>query len=248
MKIAEGLEMLEIRGSMFDTEGVYCPTLIWDENEVVLFDACLPGERDAIREAFIAAGAPFEKLSKIFITHHDGDHIGSLSALVRGAGAKIEVLSHEGEKPYIEGKLRPIKMTPEKLAQLEAMIKTMPEDKQIEYKNMRGNISTEVDTTIYDGQELPFCGGIQVVHTPGHTPGHTCFYLKKYKALVTGDAMNVVDGKLVGPNPQYTYKPEEALKSLEKLSNYDIQTVICYHGGLFNDNPNQRIKEIAAGK
>ena len=41
---------------------------------------------------------------------------------------------------------------------------------------------------------------------------------------------------------------EEALGSLKKLAQYDVQRVICYHGGLFSDNANQRIAELANGK
>jgi hypothetical protein len=33
--------------------------------------------------------------------------------------------------------------------------------------------------------------------------------------------------------------------SLKKLANYDIDTIISYHGGLFQANPNRRISELA---
>jgi len=36
--------------------------------------------------------------------------------------------------------------------------------------------TVNVDKTLEDGEELPFCGGITVIHTPGHTPGHICLY------------------------------------------------------------------------
>ena len=35
-----------------------------------------------------------------------------------------------------------------------------------------------------------------------------------------------------------------AINSLKKFEKYDIKNIISYHGGLFNDNPNQRIKEL----
>ena len=75
MKIAEGIEMFEIHGSMFGTPGVFLPTLIWDESEVVLIDTGLPGQRKLIREAVEKAGVPFDRISKIIITHHDTGHI-----------------------------------------------------------------------------------------------------------------------------------------------------------------------------
>jgi Zn-dependent hydrolases, including glyoxylases len=119
----------------------------------------------------------------------------------------------------------------------------MSKEEQDKMKKMYSSL--KVDRTVEDGEELPYCGGIKVIHTPGHTHGHICLYLKKYKALVTGDGMNVAAGKLVGPNPIFTFDMAQAVQSLKKLTNYDIQTVICYHGGLFTDSPNERIAELA---
>jgi len=36
----------------------------------------------------------------------------------------------------------------------------------------------------------------------------------------------------------------DAFNSLKKLMNYDIKNIITYHGGLFNDNPNEEIKAV----
>jgi glyoxylase-like metal-dependent hydrolase (beta-lactamase superfamily II) len=36
--------------------------------------------------------------------------------------------------------------------------------------------------------------------------------------------------------------------SLRKLRDYDIRTVICYHGGIADQNTNERIEELAAGE
>ena len=56
------------------------------------------------------------------------------------------------------------------------------------------------------------------------------------------------NGKLLGPNPQFTPDMQTALKSLEKFTKFDIETVICYHGGVYKDNANQRLAELAEGK
>lgn len=238
--------MLEIHGSMFGTAGVFNPTLVWDEKDAILIDTGLPGKVDLIKAAVEKAGVPFERINKIIITHHDMDHIGGLSDIVGKALGKIEVLSHGDEKPYIQGELKPIKMTTERKAQINAMLSKLPEEKRKEYKLLFTNISAKVDTILEDEYELPLCGGIIAIHTKGHTLGHISLYLKKYKVLVAGDAMNVINGKLVGPNPQFTYNMDEAQKSLKKLLKYDIETVICYHGGNYSDNVNQRIAELAA--
>lgn len=234
MKIVEGLNVLEL-GSK---ERRMYPTLIWDDENVVLLDAGLPGQLENIREEIEKTGASFDKINKIIITHHDMDHIGSLSSVSKNSQNTIEVLSHAEEKPYIQGEKMPIKMTSERL-------NAMTEDKRNEMKEMFNNLKTNVDRTIEDEDELPYCGGINVIYTPGHTKGHICLYLKKYKSLVTGDALNVIDGELRGPNPEYTFDMKQAIESLKKLIKYDIETVICYHGGVFTNNPNERIAELA---
>jgi glyoxylase-like metal-dependent hydrolase (beta-lactamase superfamily II) len=234
MKIAEGLCVLELGTE----ERRMSPTFIFDDENVILIDAGLPAQLEDIREEINKSGVSFEKINKILITHHDFDHIGSLSSVVKELENGVQVLAHAGEKPYIEGDKTPIKFTPERL-------NAMPENKRNEMMEQIHSLRTKVDRIIEDNEELNCCGGIKVIHAPGHTPGHTCYYLKKYKTLVTGDALNVVNGELVGPNPEYTFDMVEAKKSLKKLTKYDIQTVICYHGGIFTNNPNERIAELA---
>lgn len=33
-------------------------------------------------------------------------------------------------------------------------------------------------------------------------------------------------------NPQYTLDMKEAIKSIRKFLEYDVQQIICYHGGI----------------
>ncbi len=245
MKIAEGLEIIELQADSMGTASVFRPTLIWDEDTVVLVDTGVPGQIQNICAEMEKAGVPFERLSKVIITHHDMDHIGSLSSVVKESNHRVEVISHVGERPYIQGEKVPIKMTPERMAEREKALEGMPEEKRNAMKTMFANLPAKVDTLVQDGEELPYCGGIVVIHTPGHTPGHICLYLKKYKTLITGDALNATEGELIGPNPVYTANMQEAINSLKKLSKYNIQKVICYHGGLVSDKVNERIEGLA---
>lgn len=230
MKIAEGLDILELGNE----ERRMNATLIWDDKNVILIDAGLPGQIENIREEVEKAGVSFDRINKIIITHHDLDHIGSLSSIVKNSKSEIEVLAHSGERPYIEGDKIGIKITPERLS-------SMPDSMKETIKQLK----TKVNRVVKDEENLPYCGGIDVIYTPGHTPGHICLYLRKYKALVTGDAMNVVNNELIGPNPEYTFDMEEAMESLKKLTKYDIETVICYHGGVFTKGSNERIAKLA---
>jgi glyoxylase-like metal-dependent hydrolase (beta-lactamase superfamily II) len=103
-----------------------------------------------------------------------------------------------------------------------------------------------VNGILEDGLELANCGGVIVIHTPGHTPGHVSLYHKQSKTLIAADALVVSDGQLLGSIPEYSVNYELAMQSLKKFSEYDIEAVICYHGGLYTDNVNQRIAELAA--
>ncbi|MDR3667074.1 MAG: MBL fold metallo-hydrolase [Ignavibacteriaceae bacterium] len=239
--ISKGLKVLEIP---YMGRQIH-PTLIWDDEIVVLVDAGFPGQLHELRKAMDEAGIPLSKLSKVFITHQDVDHIGGLQEILKVSDHKIEVIAHKQERPFIEGEKPLIKMTPERLA---GMFGALPAEKRKETEaRFLESLKSKVDKTVNDGEVLPYCGGITVIFTPGHTPGHICLYLSQYKTLITGDALNVINGQLVGPNVEYTPDMDMARKSLEKLTQYDIETVICYHGGVYQENVKMRLLELAKG-
>lgn len=243
MRIAGGVEMLEISANIMGKPGIINPTLLWDKDAVILVDAGYPGQLTLIRDAVEKAGVPFNKLNMVILTHHDIDHIGSLSSIVKELPNKVEVLSHEEEKAYIEGEKRPIKV-----AKLEASLNSLSEEMKAIYEKLKAgfeNCKTNVDRTLVDGEELPYCGGIKVIYTPGHTLGHICLYLKQSKTLIAGDMFAVEDGTLVKAPLFINYDQELSEKSLKKLTEYDMETVICYHGGAYMGNVNERIAELA---
>ncbi|HEY7350100.1 MAG TPA: MBL fold metallo-hydrolase [Ktedonobacterales bacterium] len=200
----------------------------------------------SIREAMQQAGVPFERLNTIIVTHQDLDHIGSLPVMLKEAPQKVEVLANEIEKPFIQGDQRPLKLTPQAIAQAVAALPAeMPEEaRQAFQARLENPPRAAVDKTVADGEELPYCGGITVINTPGHTPGHICLYHRQSKTLIAGDALRVVDGQLQGPSQQATLDMPLALESLKKLARYDIETVICYHGGLYRGEANQRLAAL----
>ena len=246
MKISQGVEAMELTVNMMSRQSVIYPTLIWDDETVVLIDTGFPGVLPAIREAAGKAGVDFERINKVILTHQDIDHIGSLPDICKALDNKVEVISHEIEKPYIQGDKPLIKMNPENM---QRMMQSMPEAARAPFEAMIKNPpKAPVNRAVVDGEELPFCGGITVIFTPGHTPGHICLYHKPSKTLIAGDALVVLDAKLCGPRAQSSSDIEAANKSLEKLSQYDIETVVCYHGGVYNDNVNKRISDLVKGE
>ncbi|EOO20854.1 MULTISPECIES: MBL fold metallo-hydrolase [Bacillus cereus group] len=217
MEIAKGVEMLHLEFQ----EYIIHPILLWDDEMAVLIDTGFPGQIEDIRVEMDKVGVSFDKLKVVILTHQDIDHIGSLPELLHNCGSNIRVYAHELDKPYIEGELPLLK---------DAQVQNPPKGK--------------VDDTLVEGQELPYCGGILIIHTPGHTPGHISLYLRQSKTLIAGDSMYSVNGILGGIHAPTTLDIKEAQNSLKKYLNLEIDSVVCYHGGLSKGNINAQIQEL----
>ncbi len=242
MKITEGIYMLEISANVIGMQSVINPSLIWDGLSALLVDAGFPGQLNQLRKAVEEEGVPFNSLRRIVLTHQDIDHIGSAAAIVKELKGDCEVLSHEAESAFIEGRRKPVK-----IAQLEENLEHLDKHLKILHEKMSEGFrlsAVHVDKTLADGDELPYCGGITVLHTPGHTPGHICLYSEKQKLLIAGDMFAVSEGQLFPSKLSANLDPSESLKSMEKLMEYDIEQVICYHGGLYSGKVNKRIEEL----
>ncbi|HHL0969616.1 TPA: MBL fold metallo-hydrolase [Bacillus cereus] len=217
MEIAKGIEMLQLEFQEF----VIHPILLWDDEMAVLIDMGFPGQIEDIQVEMEKVGVSFDKLKVVILTHQDIDHIGSLPELLQRCRSNIKVYAHELDKPYIEGDLPLLK---------DGNIENRPKGK--------------VSDTVIDGQELPYCGGILILHTPGHTPGHISLYLKQSKILIAGDSMYSVNGMLGGIHAPTTINIKEAQQSLKKYLNLHIESVVCYHGGFSKGNINVQLQNL----
>ncbi|MGR6765073.1 MBL fold metallo-hydrolase [Paenibacillus sp. T2-29] len=207
MEISQGVEMLQLdfRGHRIH------PILLWDQELAVLIDTGFPGQMEDLRVAMEKVGVSFDKLKAVILTHQDVDHIGCLPEILQECGNNIKAYAHELDKPYIQGEIPLFK---------DSHLENPPKG--------------QVDATLIDGQELPFCGTIRVIHTPGHTPGHISLYLKQSKILIAGDSMYSENGILRGIHAPTTPDMNAACLSLKKYLDLDIASVVCFHGGLSN--------------
>ncbi|WP_025691994.1 MBL fold metallo-hydrolase [Paenibacillus zanthoxyli] len=247
MQIAQGIEMLEITAEVMGRTDTLYPVLLWDEDHAMLVDTGYPGLLGKFKEAFAHAGVAWSKLDTVMITHQDIDHIGGLPAILGESHGTIKVLAHPIEQPYIEGERMLLKHTPEAIAAAEAMLPPhVPEEWRRAFLHVLAHPpKAKVSALVEDGQELPVAGGVMVIETPGHSPGHICLYHPASRTLIAGDSLTVKDGVLHGPDPRVTPDMATALSSLRRLAGYAIETVICYHGGLYRGDANQRIAELA---
>lgn len=244
MRISEGVEMIQLTARAFNQDITLNPTLVWNNEEVILIDTGMPDQIDQLKEALNKLNISIEQLKVILLTHQDLDHIGCAADIRNNSDKNIIVYAHEFDKPYIEGKLPLIKTNASQMSKEE--LSAIPDEIKYLYKTPP---KVDVDIVLKGSQLLPYCGGIEVIFTPGHTPGHVSFYLRKSKTLVAGDALVLANGQLMEPVKQTTLNMDQAVQSLEKFLNYEIEHVICYHGGYFQGCPKEailRIKEHVA--
>jgi glyoxylase-like metal-dependent hydrolase (beta-lactamase superfamily II) len=208
---------------------------------LVLVDVGFPGFLPILEETMASAGLKLADVKKIVVTHCDGDHAGGLKAVVdRYPG--IEVLSSAQQAAYLTGK--------EKQPRIQAAEKryaacVTEEEKKAaadDIDRLKGQETVGQVTAVKDRQILD--GGIEIIEVAGHMPGHVCVYVKADKALITGDALTSDNGKLCPPSEMFTLDMPAAIKSLEKLLAYDIENVLCYHGGLVTGDIRGSLKEI----
>jgi glyoxylase-like metal-dependent hydrolase (beta-lactamase superfamily II) len=197
-----------------------------------LVDTGLPGQQDAIAALLAEAGVQVQDLKRIILTHQDIDHVGSLHDLVQSSGARV--LAHTTEVPFIDGTQPPRFARPEVLAQ-------RPELRAVAERFQ----PTPVDEPLQDGARLDLAGGVRVVFTPGHTPGHMCLYLERSKTLIAGDALTSSEGQLQGPNVGATPDMPTASDSVRKLAELDVRAIVCYHGGVVQDDANGQLRRVA---
>lgn len=242
MKVANGVEMLELDMNVIGRTMTIHPTLLYDDNHAVLIDVGMPRELQVLRSAIERTGVAFDRIDAIILTHQDIDHVGGIQDVLEALGKPVDVFAHAEDKPYIEGEKPPIKMSRERVSQ---MLHRVPEDIRKHFEAIFLNPPTaKVTKVVSDGDVLPFFGGVEVIFTPGHTPGHISLYHHPTKTLITGDAIVSEGGKLLGPNPEATLDMPSALESMKKFTKFEIARAICYHGGLCDDHVNEQLLEL----
>ena len=225
MKISENIALITLeRQTGSDINLV----LVWDDKNLVLIDAGVPGQTKEIIGAITNLSFKAENLTHMIITHQDYDHVGCVADLKKLC-PNMQVVAHAEESPYIDGRKLPIKLEA-RLSEYESLPNV---DKAFvdAWKNMYENHPIPIDYEVHDGEVFDICGGLEFVHVPGHTPGHIAVFLVESRIIVCGDAANIKGGEVVGSNPIYTQNMDLANKSLEKIVGRELSGIVAYHGG-----------------
>lgn len=166
-----------------------CHVLVDERRRTVVIDSGLIGYEAQFRRLFARLGLAPASVDAILLTHGHLDHAGNVAWLK--AWTDAPVFAHPLEQAHIDGAY-PYRGLTRICGALEALGRAVARYRPV-----------VIDRTLADGEELPFWGGLRVVHLPGHTLGHCGFWSERHRLLFCGDLV-----AMYGP---WTLKPPRFL-------------------------------------
>ncbi len=150
---------------------------------------------------------------QILLTHAHADHSGGLSAIRAAWNAPI--LCHKTEAPFING---------------ESDYRFLPSKNPL-FLVARNFMQTAwgipVAKTLESGESA---AGMAVIHLPGHSPGQLGFLHPSDQAMICGDAVMNLKGRLSPPIAAFSQDPKLAEASMRRLSELDFIHLLPSHG------------------
>ena len=216
------------------------PVIFFNNSELILIDTGYKNQITQIEEELNKNNFSIMDITKIVITHHDHDHIGSLKA-IKEKNNGLKILSSKIESEYISGTKLPLR-----LLQAEERNKTLT-GKEKEFGIMFCNYlktieNCEVDNFVDDNEKI--AEDLKVIFTNGHSPGHISILLENHNVLFAGDALMTENNRFIDQSDQLVYDREKYIESIKRIKERNVNKVICYHGGIVDKDINKRIEEI----
>ena len=233
MQMAKGLHRI---GS--DTVNSY---LVVDGDGVTIIDAGLPRYWKLLNGELAQLGLTLNDVRALILTHGDSDHIGFAAQLHREKGIPAYVYPDDFDRARLKVKKPNSGWGPVKIGPLAGFLW---------YSTLNGGLRippVEDLLPVEDGQVLDVPGKPRIIHVPGHTPGSIAVHVPAVDAVFIGDTMttrNVLTG-VTGPKPApFTLQPEQAVASLDRVSDIDATWMLPGHGPAWNGGVAEAVRLI----
>lgn len=217
------------------------PVVLKNSHNLILIDTGYPMFLPVIEKAFEEKGLDITQLQQVILTHHDHDHIGAIKELITKY-PKVEVKCSYEQVPYVLGEKKSLRLEQaEKIGEeLEGRAKTYNEL----FITMLKSVQYIDKVTPVSDHEV-ICDGVKVIETPGHMPGHISIYVESEKTLISGDMLISEAGVLAIAAKEFVLDEEAEIKSLKKICDYNIEKIVCYHGGEYvSDHLKMELKRV----
>lgn len=180
-----------------------------------LVDGGFFGELGRLRRLVARLGLTPGSIEGILLTHGHLDHAGNLAAFKEFTGARV--YGHPAEQRHVDGTY-PYQGINRWCGRLEACGRAV-----LRYR------PALIDEPLADGMELPFWGGLRVVHLPGHTEGHCGFWSARHRLLFSADLYASYLGLVHLPPAILNSQPELIPASLRKALALDPVAMVPNH-------------------
>ncbi len=192
------------------------PITVWlvqDADRWVLIDT---GGQSRARELVAAVEAATRGIGpeQVLLTHGHADHVGGLSAVLDAWD--VSVFCHVQETAFLRG-TRTYADQPSRSLSFTLFRRAVP---------TLAVPSAQLET-LDDGARV---AGMKVIHLPGHAPGQIGFLHTQERALICGDAVMNLRGRLSGPLAIATPDPATARRSMARLLSFNFDRLLPSHG------------------
>ncbi len=234
------IEVLKIEKIIGNEYVVLYPTLLQINGKNYLVDCGYEETTEELETALKDLNIGLKDLTGVIITHDDHDHLGGLNFL-KQKNSKLKVFCGELEKDSVSGRIKS-----ERLVQAEFLFDSLPDENKPWASDFIWQLKRvkrfDVDGVFKDNDVLE--NEIIVIHTQGHTKGHISLFCPEERIFIAGDAVVIENGEFDIANPGFTLDMDQAIKSVEKIINLAPRKIICYHGGIIDENINENLKTM----